>query len=229
MINNLLENPFLNSRMSNDDFGLLVLGHIQFLKAQNKSKAFDKMIAKLEPNYNGFQEFLNSQNKANTEKAGKTMSVKSILKNFNAFIDDLNDEIISWKRKKPEVFNSFFPSGKKEYKGASITEIEALMKRLSDACANNKDISKANTALAAQFLADFKLARELQLGGKGEVKEGSDDGKNIRAALAKAMYSVLIDLIQLNIDDTEKVKTFYESQFINPKASKKAKKKEEKA
>ena len=131
MINNLLENPFSNSRMGNDDFGLMAFGHIQFLKAQNKSKAFDKMIAKVEPPYTSFQEFLNSQNKANTEKEGKTISVKSVLKNFNNFIDDLNDEIISWKRKKPEVFNSFFPSGKKEYKSANITEIETLMKRLS--------------------------------------------------------------------------------------------------
>jgi len=137
-----------------------------------------------------------------------------ITKGFYNFIDDLNDEIKSWKRKKPSVFNSFFPSGKKECKNAGINEIETLMKRLSDACKNNKDISKDNMALAAKFFADFKQARAIQLGGKGAVKEESEEAKNLRTVLAKAMYAVFIDLLQMYITETEKVKTFYETKFI---------------
>jgi hypothetical protein len=221
MINNQLDNPFANSRKSNEEFGLLALSHIKYLEAANENETYSDLIGLLKPAYQNYRDWLSKQETSKTTKKGKTMSVNEVLHEVDLFIDDLYEAAYSWKRKKPTVFNSLFPNGKSEYATLNKTNAETVLKRLSDACAANNGLDDTIKARALSLLGSFVSARQEQLGKKGDVKEGSDDGRSLRFLLSKQMYLVFLNLIILNIDDTEKVKNFYDTQFINPRATKK--------
>lgn len=223
MINNQLENPFANSRRPNEEFGLLVLSHLKFLEAANKDGLYTDLINLLTVPYQNFRDWLSKQETSKTAKKGKTMSVNDVLQEVDLFVDDLYDEVFSWKRKKPEAFNALFPNGKTEYAALNKTNAETILKRLSEACNANNELDKTFRTKALALHDSFVSARQSQLGQKGDVKEGSEDGRSLRYALSIQMHLVLLELIKLNITDTEKVKTFYDTQFINPKAAKKKK------
>lgn len=223
MINSQLENPFANSRRSNEEFGLLVLSHIKYLEAANEDDIYSDLITALKPAYQNFRDWLSRQETAKTTKKGKTMSVNEVLYEVDLFIDDLYEAAYSWKRKKPPVFNSLFPNGKTEYTNLNKTNAETVLKRLSDACAGNNGLDDTIKARALSLYGSFVSARQEQLGQKGDVKEGSEDGRSLRLQLSKQMHLVLLKLIIKYIDDTEKVKSFYDTQFINPKVAKKKK------
>ena len=222
MINNLLENPFENSRASDEDFGLLVQGHINYLKAQNTTGTYSTFIALVEPPFNNYRKWLGDQEITVTTKKGKTITVDSVLKEFEGFVTDLYDEVFSWKRKKPVAFNALFPNGKKEYNKITKTEAETIMQRLSDACAIEVDLKQEFKDKSLRLLTDYVSVRNVQLEKKGKVKDGSTDGEALRLELATSMYLVLLDLIKLNVKDREKVKSFYDAQFVNPKPTKKS-------
>ena len=222
MINNILENPFENSRLSDEDFGLLAQGHLNYLKAQNTTGSYKAFIALTETPYNKYRKWLGDQETTLTIKKGKTISVDSVLKEFTAFVTDLYDEVFGWKRKKPVAFNALFPNGKEEYNKITKTEAETIMQRLSDACNNEAELKKEFKDKSVELLNQYKSVRNAQLGKKGEVKDGSSDGDSLRFELATSMYLVLLDLIKLHVNDREKVKSFYDAQFINPKPAKKS-------
>jgi len=226
MINNLLENPFENSRAGDEDFGLLAQGHINYLKAQNtvgnNIGAYTAMIALVEPPYNLYRKWLGDQEITLTTKKGKTITVNSVLLEFGGFVTNLYDEVFAWKRKKPVAYNALFPKGKEEYNRITKTEAETLMQRLSDACKNEVDLKQEFKDKSLELLNDYVSVRNAQLKKLGEVKDGSTDGEALRLELATSMYLVLLDLIKINVKDREKVKSFYDAQFINPKPVKKS-------
>lgn len=221
MINNLLENPFENSRASDEDFGLLVQGHLNFLKAQNTTGTYSTFIALVEPPFNSYRKWLGDQEITVTTKKGKTITVDSVLKEFGGFVTDLYDEVFSWKRKKTVAYNALFPKGKVEYSRITKTDAQTIMQRLSDACAKDADLKQEFKDKSLELLNDYISVRNAQLKKLGEVKDGSSDGVSLRLELATNMYLVALDLIKLHVKDREKVKSFYDSQFINPKPSKK--------
>jgi hypothetical protein len=49
MLINQLENPFANSRRSNEEFGLLALSHIKYLEAANEDEAYSDLLVLLKP------------------------------------------------------------------------------------------------------------------------------------------------------------------------------------
>jgi hypothetical protein len=221
MIINQLENPFANSRRSNEEFGLLALSHIKYLEAANEDEAYSDLLVLLKPAYQNYRDWLSKQETSKTTKKGKTMSVNEVLREVDLFVDDLYETAYSWKRKKPTVFNSLFPNGKSEYTTLNKTTAETVLKRLSDACAANSGLDATVKARALSLYESFVSARQEQLGQKGDVKEGSEDGRSLRFLLAKQMHLVLLKLIIKYIDDTEKVKSFYDTQFINARVTKK--------
>ncbi|MFZ4796708.1 MAG: hypothetical protein ACOYMA_04390 [Bacteroidia bacterium] len=219
MINNHLENPFENSRAAHEDFGFLVQSHINFLKAQNTSGTYTAMINLVETPYAIYRKWIGDQETTLTTKKGKTITVNSVLNEFDGFVDNLYDEVFKWKRQKPEAYNALFPKGKDEYSKITKTDAQTIMQRLSDACNKNVDLDKTFKDKALELLNEFISVRDAQLGKKGEVKDGSSEGNTLRLAVATSMYLVLLDLIKLNINDRNKVKDFYDAQFINPKTT----------
>lgn len=169
MINSQLENPFANSRRSNEEFGLLVLSHIKYLEAANADDTYGNLIDMLKPAYQNFRDWLSRQETSKTTKKGKTMSVNEVLHEVDLFIDDLYEAAYSWKRKKPAVFNSLFPNGKTEYATLNKTTAETVLKRLSDACAANNGLDDTIKARALSLYGSFVSARQEQLGQKGDV------------------------------------------------------------
>ncbi len=221
MISNFLENPFAKSRISNQEFGLLALSHLSFLQAQNTNDAYTPLIERLTPVSDNYRLWLAKQQTTKTTKKGKTLSLNDVFETVEVFIDDLHDEIINWKRTKPEMYNAFFPNGKSEYKPLNRTSAESTLERLYDACLKNRLLDKSFTDRALVILNNFKAQRGQQLEKKGEVKEISDDGRALRSELAHIMYAILLDLTKMHLADTSKVKTFYDAHFINPKPAKK--------
>ncbi len=228
MINNILENPFENSRLSDEHFGLLAQGHLNYLKAyqntENNTGEYTAMIALVEPLYNKYRKWLSNQETTVTTKKGKTITVNSVLNEFIGFVTNLYDEVYSWKRKKPVAFNALFPNGKEEYNKMKKTEAETIMQRLNDACQLEIDLKQEFKDKSIEILNQYISVRNAQLTKKGEVKEGSFDGNTIRIELATGMYLVLLDLIKLHVNDKPRVKSFYDAQFINPKPAKKTSK-----
>jgi hypothetical protein len=224
MINNILENPFENSRLSDEHFALLAQGHLYYLKAhqntENNTSEYTAMIALVEPLYNKYRKWLSDQETTITTKKGKTITVNGVVKEFTAFVTNLYDEIYSWKRKKPVAFNALFPNGKTGYNKMRKTETETIMQRLNDACQAEPNLKQAFKDQSNELLNQYKSVRNAQLATKGEVKEGSFDGNTIRLELATGMYLVLLDLIKLHVNDKQNVKSFYDAQFINPKPTK---------
>lgn len=221
MLNQQLKNPFATSRKSNEEFGLLALSHIKYLEVQNKEGAYSKFLEMLNQPYQDYRDWLSKQETSRTNKKGITITLNDVMQDVEAFSLDLYEVAFVWKRKKPEAFNALFPHGKSEYATMSKTNAETILKRLSNACNENKELDQSFKTKAAELLTNFVAARKEQLGQKGDVKEGSEDGRDLRLLLAKNMFLVFLELLIMNIDDTEKVKTFYDTQLISSRTTKK--------
>jgi hypothetical protein len=217
MILHFLENPLELNRLGNERYRKFVNTHINFLKANNVSGALTVFINLLENSFTPFEKWLNDQDLATSTRTGKTGSVDSILKDFEEFMDEVWDEVnYKFAKKEPKVFINCFPNGKSEYNKITRTNAPLLIKRVADFCATHSaSLPAPIVAEAAEFDLSYNEERDEQQEEIGGVKEGSTDGKQLRAEVALNMKIVLLNLLIINIKKQEVVLDYYDAEEIN--------------
>lgn len=217
MIFHFLENPLELNRLGNERYRKFVNTTINFLKANNATGALTDFITLLENSFNPFEKWLNDQDVATSTRTGKTGSVDTILNDFEEFMDEVWDEVnYKFAKKQPEVFIICFPNGKSEYNKITRTNAPLLIKRVADFCkANSANLPAPMVAEAAEFDISYNEKRDEQQEEIGGVKEGSTDGKQLRAEVALNMKIVLLNLLLIHIKNQDEVLNYYDAEEIN--------------
>jgi hypothetical protein len=224
MIINFTENPFLNSRLNNSEFGRFINTHLQFLISANKNNQYDALIALLQPVYLNYDQWLEKYDKNITHRKGKTKTIDDILTDFKLFVKKEVYKEVSYKFESDnkEAFNMFFPKGLTEYSQITKKTANILFDRIEKACIRYKDnlvIGLDEKAIA--FNVAYTNALTSQLSGKGNVKETSHEGETLRTMIAKVMYANLIDLLKIHIENPTDILALYDAAILNKNKSRK--------
>ena len=87
---------------------------------------------------------------------------------------------------------------------------------MADFCATHSaSLPAPIVAEAAEFDLSYNEERDEQQEEIGGVKEGSTDGKQLRAEVALNMKIVLLNLLLINIKNQEVVLDYYDAEEIN--------------
>lgn len=218
MIHNYVgNNPFLNIKIGIDRFADFAKNHLTFLKNNNKDGSLDEIIAILEASVTEFDIWNSKQDKDTNTKTSKTETLDSIEDGFEDFMKEVYKEVnYKFEEDKPEVFKQFFPNGRSEYINITRTEAPVLLKRIADLTNTHKADLKAGMAdKAKKYLVDYTAKRIEQKDGEGTVKDGSKDGKTLRAEVAKNMKTVLLELLLKHKENESEVYKYYDAKVIN--------------
>ncbi|MGB4774355.1 MAG: hypothetical protein WBP45_04225 [Daejeonella sp.] len=210
-----LNNPFINSRISNANFNKMAQTHLARLKANNASKQFDGLINATDPLHEEYKKALVSGSGTSSVKEVQTMSADEGIKGIRAFISRKEGVINDKFSRKSAAYQEFFPLGLSEYTQASKKNIQLITERLIKACENSEvsAINELGTELKA-LLDAYLDNRETQLKSIGSVKTLSNKGKTQRDQLALQLYINLLSLLLMYASDTDKVKAYYDESFL---------------
>src|SRR4051812_10355134 len=121
MILNHLENPFLNSRISDLKYKKMAETHLKRLQNNNQTGRFEALISSTQPAYQAFEQFIGQAATEVANKKGKTQQVNTLMSNIKKFVSRKEGMIADKVEKETAVYLSFFPVGLKEYTQATKT------------------------------------------------------------------------------------------------------------
>lgn len=210
-------NPFLSIRIGINRFADFAKNHLTFLKNNNKNGILDELIAILEASVTEFDAWNSKQDKDTNTKTSKTETLDSIEDDFEDFMKEVWKEVnYKFEDDKPEVFKQFFPNGRSEYINIARTEAPVLLKRIADLTDTHKaDLKSGMAERAKTYLTSYTNKRLEQKDGESTVKDGSKDGKTLRAEVAKNMKTVLLELLLIHKDNESEVFKYYDAVVIN--------------
>lgn len=118
----------------------------------------------------------------------------------------------------PAALTIFLPKGRKEYGGATLLTLPALLGRVASLTATCKDdLGTALAARAAQSKQAYQAVCQTQGTSKGEVQGDSRAEKALRKAGARQLKLNLLDRVKLHIDEPDTVRALYDPKvFTQP-------------
>lgn len=217
MIFEYLENPFELKRLGSLKFNNFVKKHYSYLQANNNDGSLTLLINSLEPKVTAYETWLNKKDADKNELVSKTDSLNDIENNFEDFMDEVWTEVnYKFAKKNPETFALCFPNGKSEYNNITRSNAVVLMTRVSDFCALHKaELPAGMDTEAKNFLDSYKLKRGEQQDTIGDVKDGSEDGTELRNDVAKKMKTVFLNLLIKHEDNETEVLKYYDAEVLN--------------
>jgi hypothetical protein len=215
MFLNHLRNPFINLQTSDANFSKLAGTHLERLKANNTGNRFEALILQTEPLYQAYINTLTAGSGSSSSKESKTVSTNDAIANVKAYISRKEGVIADKFPKKTSVYQEFFPLGLSEYRLASNKNLQLLTERFIKAAQIHSAVLGKDIAKEAQVLLDtYASSRTQQLQAIGSVKGISGESKARRKALALQLYKNLLQMLLANIDQTENVKTYFDTSFL---------------
>ncbi len=214
------KNPFIKSKIGDDKFDKGVKNHIDLtgviIADDNPlTSMFIENRTAINSLYVQYSESRGKKALNLSQREGKTISVNQLVKNIKNFIS-LKEGIIKNKYRvgTPE-YEEIYPLGKSEYNKATKKNIIKLFKRFIDSLSVHKADFDAALLAEAQALYDSLIkAMSSQSGKKGEVKDAASGTKELRRQLAVQMFKNLLLLLLINAENPEKVKDYYDENFI---------------
>jgi len=217
MIFEYLENPFQLKRLGSLKFNNFVKKHFSYLQSNNTDGSLTPLINSLEPKITTYETWLNKKDADRNASVAKTDSLDEIENNFEDFMDDVWKEVsYKFDKKNPEIFAKCFPNGKSEYNNITRSNAVVLFTRVADFCAIHKaELPAGMDTEAKNFLDSYKLKRGEQQDTIGDVKDGSEDGTELRNDVAKKMKTVFLNLLIKHEDNEAEVLKYYDAEVLN--------------
>ncbi|MDI9364242.1 MAG: hypothetical protein QM541_04770 [Flavobacterium sp.] len=217
MIQQILNNPFLNIRVGAGKFSKFANAHLESLKANNNNGQYNDIIAKLTQRVTPYTKWLSTQDQTVIERGIDTKDVHEVLDDFEDFTKSLFKEVNSSFEDSPSIIQEAFPHGKTEYNNITLIDAPVLLQRIANFCSKHKtNLRAGRDTTSKQLLNDFTSELQEQQSTKGTVKTGSDTGTELREAIATYLYEGLITLLQIHIGNREVVETLYDFSIVTP-------------
>jgi|YelNatPaOPRAMG01_1025707.scaffolds.fasta_scaffold04422_5 hypothetical protein len=222
MINKHINNPFLATRIGNDNFGKYSQTHIERLRTNIPETTdtlfevpivtvFDKMITQTEALYNDWKASTDSGATEKAQKEGKTKSVNQSFDELKSFISIKEGVIADKFHKGTPVYEEFFPLGLKEYSGVRKKNADTIFKRFINVLNIHKDVFDANMINEAnEKYSTYTSLRQAQLQKIGEVKDKTSIADEKRKLLALQLYKNLLTLLLIYADKPEKAELYFD-------------------
>ena len=223
MLKHFFKNPFLNDKVSEDNFSKISLTHIERLRSNNQNNEYTLLIDATEPLYTGYRKSLAAESKEISSKQGKTISVDDMIERMKEFVSRKEGVIADKFEKGTPTYEEFFPRGTHEYTIAVKKNIELLFTRFKQVCEKyGADIGEAVGVEANNLLERFIELRKQQLGGIGGVKELDSESEAERKMLAIRLYRNLLFLLDKYAEDTARVHDFFDESMFKKSKEKEA-------
>jgi hypothetical protein len=211
MLIKLLKNPFSGIGKGHPVFYKFCYEHYSYLIANNENGQFTNFIGELKLVLDPYNAWLKTQDKEVIEKEGSTDTVDEIVAAFVHYVTkNLFRDALYHLAEEPHLFNELYPNGVTEYEKITRSNTEILMNRVAAFCKTNiTKLDKGRDVDTQKFLDNYKANRGTQVEGKGDVKDGSADGKALRKAVENQMHYTLIDLMGIHKKDLKQILKYY--------------------
>ena len=209
-IERYFKNPFDDPQISDDEFAAFVLDALQKMIAANGDGRYDDAIAFLTAAYDEYFGAITDEDSAAALQKARTAIVDRIIAGFKDQVSRREGRISDFYGSDSPSYLEFFPLGLTEYRTANKENIETLMKRIADKCADH--VADVGQDLADEFAAihtNFKEARKEQLKQIGLVKTENSQTAESRSELELMMLGLILARAQEYKGQPEKATVFF--------------------
>jgi len=222
MFTNLIKNPFAYIGKGHQVFYKFCYEHYAYLSANNENGQLTNFIGELKLVLDPYDAWIKTQDKDVIEKEVETDAVDEIVAAFMQYVtEDLHTDAKYHLAKEPQLFSTLYPNGIKEYNHVTRANAEILMDRVATFCKTNKaKLDKGRDVDTQKFLDNYHSARKAQVDGKGGVKDGSSDGKELRSVVVSQMHWTLIDLMGIHKKDLKQILKYYDTTILGKRPKK---------
>lgn len=211
-----LKNPFLSKKLSQANLDKLTKAHLSSLQAANKNGSFKALIADTQQVYDAFLVQVSTQSSSQTEKEGKTISVKAMAGQVRKFITTEEKNITYQFTKGSADYQDFFPRGLTEYSKAGVDTLVLLFERFVKAYEKQAPKLGDDRAKKARQLCEaYRDARKTQVDKKETIRDLADVKADQRTRLAIQLYHNLGLLITLNAAQPELINNYFNFSFLS--------------
>ena len=225
MIFHFFQNPFELKRLGYAKYVVFAKKHLNYLIANNGDGSLTALINLLTPVIVALETWVTKQDAEGNVQKSKTESLDEIENNFEDFVDEVWDEATyKFAKKNPEIFAQCFPNGLSEYNNITRANAVKLITRVNNFCTQHKaELPAGMDVKATSFLVSYTEKLGEQQHEIGEVKDGSEEGKNLRGVVAKQMKKVFLNLLLKYEDNEEEVLKYYDMETVNYNVRRKVK------
>ncbi len=194
--------------------------HINHLKSANRP-AYTTIISETEALYTDLFGVISLREQTYNQRINLTQNVKSIRKEFNTKIDELEEVVVYKFHKNSAVYSEFFLHGITPYKEAPLSEILVKME-LAESLAIKYEAEIGSAYAVGLKETRIKLETEInaQQIAAGEVTNVIPNYDVLRIAMDKQLLKNVCVILIENLDNPWVVSTFFDEYLIFPKAKK---------
>ncbi|MBM3435857.1 MAG: hypothetical protein FJY07_06540, partial [Bacteroidetes bacterium] len=212
---------FDSERIGDDDIKRYAQSHIERITANNTGSKYDVMLTDTTKAYTDFYNAISAEVTNEGIKQAATQSVDAILADFKTEVSFMEGVIRNAFRTSPSVIQEFFPYGLSEYSNATKSNIEMMMDRMVNACANN------TARLPAGFDTNVKNLRQSyinlrsgQLQKIGTVADNKAQAATLRNTLERQLNLNLLDIAKEYLGDPVNGLKFFDQSILKTDTSK---------
>jgi hypothetical protein len=212
---------FDTSKLSDDKIKRYTQSHIERMRANNTGGKYDAMIAATVAAYDAFYDAISDESTDEGIKQSATMSVDTIMAAFKAEVSSMEGIIARAFRTEPSKIQEFFPFGLSEYSNATKSNVEMLIDRIVNACANNSGKLPADFDVPVKALRqNYTDLRKVQLQKIGTVADDKARAATTRNVLERQLMLNLLDLAKEYLGDPVNGLKFFDQSIIRTESSK---------
>ena len=212
---------FDTDKLSDDKIKRYTQSHIERIRANNAANKYDAMIAATLAAYEDYYGAISDESTNEAIKQAATMTVDAIITEFKAEVSFMEGVIKNAFRTNKSGYEEFFPFGLSEYTVATKSNIEMLMDRMVNACANNSGKLPAGFEANVKALRDsYNNQRSDQLQKIGTVADDKARAATLRNVLEIQLSRNLLDLAKEYLGDPVNGLKFFDQSIVRTESSK---------
>ena len=226
-IERLFEVFFADKNISMSEIKLFAEDHLAKLTEENtngdQAGQYADLIAALGPKLTAFQQTMSTEDSAQAEREGETITKDEAFAAFKALVSQREIRIADRVGRPSAAYEEFFPHGLTEYGKANMGTALTLMDRMVakttkyETQLGGPDLKNEFTAARAAFVD----ARETQVEQKGQVTGSADARRTAKLELAVQLQFNALIIASKNIGHPERVTVFFDqSKLRDPKKKK---------
>lgn len=212
---------FDNKNISDDKLKRYTQSHIERLNANNAGGKYTPMITATTTAYDDYYGAISAEATNEGIKQAATMTVDAIITEFKAEVSSMEGVIRRAFRATPSKIEEFFPFGLSEYSNATKSNIEMLMDRMVNACANNAGKLPVDFDANVKALRQsYNLQRSDQLLKIGTVADDKARAATHRDTLEIQLSKNILDLAKEYLGDPVNGLKFFDQSILKTEATK---------
>lgn len=214
------KNHFNTERISDNNIRKYAENQLHRMIANNPGGIYNQLITDTTSAYNGYFGAITNEDSRTAIKEGSTIAMNNSMKAFKQDASQKEGIIKGTYGAKSDTYQEFYPHGIMEYTGATLGNVQMLMKRMVTAStAHVADLGQPFVDLFTNHDTTFNTLRTAQLNLIGDVAGKKDASVTTRDVIEIQLMKNVLFIGFNNVGNLEAVNTYFDQSIIRPDQS----------